>query len=104
MTSKNAVTKRKQSLTRSRVGDSWFKPRVNLGNALDGETQLTSNHLAAASNASTASLTAPRILSTSNQHKNFFSRNRWRTGIISGAWTVCLSTRCLCHDLHAYRK
>ena len=73
MTSKNPVTNLKQSLMRSRVGDSWFK-LVNLGNALNTETQLTSNHSAATPNALTASLTVPKTLSTSSQHKNFFSR------------------------------
>ena len=73
MTSKNPVTNLKQSLVRSRVGDSWVKSE-NLGNALNIEIQLTSNHLAATLHASTASLTAPRALRTSSQYRNFFSR------------------------------
>ena len=50
--------------------------KVGTGNASSIGTQLTSNHFETASNASTASLTAPRTLSTSNQNKKFFSRKR----------------------------
>ena len=73
ITSKNPVTNQKQSLVRSRVGDPLPKP-VNFGNALSIETQLTSNHFTATSNASMACLAVPSTLRTSSQHMNFFSR------------------------------
>ena len=70
------------------------------------ETRRTSNHFAATSNPSTASLTVPSTLRTSSQNKTFSSRNRCRTEVIFGTWagTVRGSMRCLCHDWHAYRK
>lgn len=71
-----------------------------------GNSQLTSKRSAATSSASAATLTTPRILSTSNQGKNFFSRKQRRAEVIPVEWAMCSSTpvRCSCHDLHAYRK
>ena len=48
---------------------------VNFGGTSSTETRHTSNHFAAASSASTASLAAPRTLRASSQDKNFSSRN-----------------------------
>ena len=63
--------------------------------------QHTSDHLhfEVASNASTASLAAPRTLSTSSQNRNFCSKNWCR---IDRMWAGIVPTRCLCHDLQAY--
>ena len=79
---------------------------VNFGRTLIVDTRHTSNHFAAVSNAPTAHLTVPRILSTSSQNNSFSSRNRCRAEVIlsARAGTMRRSTRCLCHDSHAYRK
>jgi len=57
--------------------ESWRyldRASVSFGGTLRTEIQHTSNHFAATSSASTASLAAPTTLSTSSQYKNFFSR------------------------------
>ena len=51
--------------------------------------QHTSNHFAAAFNASTASLIEPRALSTSNQNINFSLRNWCKTEVILSFWAGC---------------
>src|SRR5882762_1244718 len=77
---------------------------INLCNILRVKIQHTSNHFIATCNASTAFLAAPRTLSTSSQHKNFFCRKELRAEVISYLLAVGSLTRCLCHDLHAYCK
>ena len=84
--------------------ESWLRLiliPVNLRKYTINEIQRTSvhSHFAIAPNASTASLAAPRTLSTSSQNRNFSSRNRWRIGMMR---VGIVSTRCLCHDLQAY--
>ena len=66
------------------------------------ETQHTSSHFAAVSDASSASLAALRMLRTSSQNKSFPSRNRCRTSKVLGVPVGIVSTRCLCHDLQEY--
>ena len=66
------------------------------------ETQHTSSHFAAVSNASAASLAALRMLRTSSQNKNFPSGDRCRTSRVLGVPVGIVSTRCLCHDLQEY--
>ena len=66
--------------------------------------QHTSSHFSVAFSASTASLAVPRTLSTSNQNKNFSSRNWRRTGTMLDDCAGIVSIRCLCHDWQAYCK
>jgi len=104
MMSKNPVTKREHSLTRSRVGDSWIG-QGKFGRTSNSQIQHTSSQSIVTRNASTAVLTAPRMLRTSNQHKNFFSRNWRRAEVIVSVWSgaVCVvAARCVCHEIHAY--
>src|ERR1700753_4340366 len=76
---------------------------VNVDNT-SVETQPTFSHLAAASRASTAFLTAPRTLSTSSHCKNFSSKKAWRAEVILAILARSVLSRCLCQDLLAYCK
>ena len=79
---------------------------VRLGQISSVESRHTSSQSTVACNASNAFLAAPRTLRTSSQNRNFVSRNLCRVEVIVGTWDGFMSTptRCVCHEIHAYRK
>ena len=85
MISKCRFTKREQSPARLSMGYSWAKSEAFRAKhqPCNFDAPLTSPQELATCKASTATLTPSRTLSTFNQNKNLFSRNRCRAEVIS---------------------